>query len=247
VIDAHLEMLSMVLLTTVWAIGYGWVEGIINVGAALAKLNQTSFLSTYHIFLGATVVAISFSFGLLKGHRMLIHQKRYMFFTALGNVPYSLVVQDFSYFFFVPSNDRLVAISWTCGGLGLGCKILRAPWDPFMPVAIPYWYFLALAIAGAMLFLGYRSVLVDLLVTRQIMKEIGYSEKTRIATPLPNMPIIDSGTVVPAPVQADTPKPQTSLTLKAEEPKIPEKVTQAVDQDRDELVRKLRRRLERGT
>ena len=240
VIDAHLEMLSMVLLSTVWAIGYGWVEGIINVGAALQQLNQSAFLSTYHIFLGATVLAISFSFGLLKGHRMLIHQKRYMFFTALGNVAYSLVVQDFSYFFFVPANDRLGALSWTCGGLGLGCKMLRAPWNPDVLVAVPYWYFLALGLAAVAFFLGYRSVLVNLLVTRQIMKEAGYVEKTSTASTRTTLPLEPAA-------EEKTPTPVTPNPIPAPPPRLaPVETVKVVDVDRDELVRKLRKRLEQG-
>jgi hypothetical protein len=252
VIDAHLEMLSMILLSTVWAIGYGWVEGTVNIGRLLEKANQSSFLSTYHIFLGITIVAISFSFGLLKGRRMLIHQKRYMFFTAFGNVTYSLVAQDFSYFFFVGPNDRLIAISWTCGGLGLGCNILRAPWDPSVAVAIPYWYFLALGFAGFMFFLGYRSVLVDLLVTRQIMKEAGYVEK--MATPPikrptkstveEKPPTLPSASCVPKELKEQQTQAPMSQEIKPET-KREQQVADIIDADRDELVHRLRERLQR--
>jgi hypothetical protein len=237
VIDAHLEMLSMILLTTIWAVGYGWVEGVINVGAALTKLNQIGFLSTYHIFLGATVVAISFSFGLLKGRRMLIHQKRYMFFAACGNVAYSLVVQDFSYFFFVPATDRLDALSWTCSGLGLGCKVLRAPWNPNIPVAIPVWYFLALAFAGMMFFLGYRSALVNLLVTREVVKQVSFVEKV-LLSPFPQE--VKEKIIQPTPVPVE--KPATIIQkLLPTKPEVQAQVVVATD--REELVRKLRERL----
>ena len=249
VVDAHLEMLSMVLLSTIWAIGYGWVEGTVSIGALLAKANQSGFLSTYHIFLGMTIVAISFSFGLLKFRRMLIHQKRYMFFTALGNVAYSLVAQDFSYFFFVPSTDRLAAISWTCGGLGLGCKILRAPWDPTVQVAVPYWYFLALGFAGVMFFLGYRSVLVDLLVTRAVMKEVGFAEKTRVVAKSSaeeerhTQPAVPEAKPEEKTIEAANNPPEPPSPPPAESKQDP--IAKIVDSDRAELIRKLRERLER--
>ncbi len=232
VIDAHLEMASMLFLTTCWAVAYGWVEGAIDIGQVLRQANIPWFghYSLYHFVLGLTVFAISFSFGFLKFTRMLFHRKRYLLFTALGNYPYALVVQDFSYFFFAAPYDRLEGISWTCQGLGLGCFQLKIPWSYNLPLWIPAWYLVALAVSACFLFLAYRSALVNLLVTRQVMKQAGFLEKTRL----------DDVHVFKPKARERSPSPAPSPT-----PKATPEVTRIVDQDRDELIRKLRERLER--
>ena len=230
VIDAHLEMLSMLLLTTCWAVAYGWVEGTVGIGGLLEKVGVPWFghYSLYHIVLGLTVFAISFSFGFLKFTRMLFHRKRYLLFTALGNYPYALVAQDFSYFFFATPYDRLEGSSWTCQGLGLGCWQLKIPWSYNIPLWIPGWYFIALAVSVVFLFLAYRSALVNLLVTRQVMKQAGFLEKVRVGD-----------------VHVFTPKePRGSPSPPAPLAVTPE-VKRIVDQDREELIRKLREKLER--
>jgi hypothetical protein len=226
VIDAHLEMLSMIFLTTCWAVAYGWVEGVVGIGRLLSQANIPWFghYSLYHFVLGLTVFAISFSFGFLKFTRMLFHRKRYLLFTALGNYPYALVAQDFSYFFFANPYDRLEGISWTCQGLGLGCFELKVPWTYDVPLFIPAWYFVAIAVSLTFLFLAYRSALVNLLVTRQVMKQAGFLEKVRVGD-----------------VHVFTPTQEPQAVT----PKVTPEVERIVDEDREELIQKLRQRLER--
>lgn len=72
VIDAHLETVSMIFLTTIWAITYGWFEGQGQIAHEIhnyftfVNLGWIGVLSTYHLVIGASVFAISFSFGFLK-------------------------------------------------------------------------------------------------------------------------------------------------------------------------------------
>jgi len=251
VIDAHLETVSMIFLTTCWAIGYGWVEGTIDIGAVLAKAHITWLgrFSTYHFILGLTVFAISFSFGFLKFTRMLFYRKRYMLFTALGNYPYALVAQDFSYFLFAPITDRLDAKAWTCQGLGLGCFELKLPWAYNIPISIPWWYLIALAVSAGFFFLAYRSALVNLLVTREVMKEIGYVEKvTTKSSALAAEPFSPIALTSPGVVGDGRPTPtlrEQQAASKVEETKSEQQVAKIVDSERDELIRKLRERLER--
>jgi hypothetical protein len=229
VIDAHLEMVSMILITTLWAVGYGWVEGTIGIGALLIQAHVPWFgrFSTYHFVLGLTIFAISFSFGFLKFTRMLYYRKRYMLFTAIGNYPYAMAVQDFSYFLFVSPVDRLEAMSWTCQGLGLGCFQIKIPWTYDVPLIIPWWYLVALSISACFFFLAYRSALVNLLVTRMVMKEVGFSEKTRVG----ERRQVPSGK--PAPIAPIAPTPLVEV----------EKLPLIVDDEREELKRRLRERL----
>lgn len=247
VIDAHLETLSMIFLSTLWAVAYGWVEGTVGIGYILGQLNLPwlSFLgmqySPYHVVLGLTVFAISFSFGFLKFHRMLYARKRYMLFTALGTYPYALVVQDFSYFCFIPGPIRLSAAQWTCNGLRLGCWQLYNPWTTEL-YFFPRWYLVALTVAALCFFLAYRSALVNLLVTREVMKQAGFIEKkvwVRVPPTEPTTPTTGPEreeappTPPPAPLPIPPPKPNEVQAAKI------------VDQDRDELIRRLRERLER--
>jgi len=227
VIDAHLETVSMILVTTAWAVAYGWVEGVVGIGHLLATNPGVKWFgrfSTYHFVLGLTIFAISFSFGFLKCTRMLYHRKRYMLFTSLGNYPYALAAQDFSYFFFAPGD--LEASSWTCQGLGLGCWVLKNPWNMAVPFVIPRWYLVALAISAGFFFLAYRSALVDFLVTRQVMKEIGFVEKF---TAKPTAPVIHE-------------EHEESIPAKAEESRVEREVAKIVDAERDELLQRLRAR-----
>jgi hypothetical protein len=250
VMDAHLETLSMIFLTTCWAIGYGWFEADIGIGFLLGipgavngKVQWYSFLgglySSYHLFLGFTIFCITFGIGFLKFNRMLYAKKRYLLFTSLASYPWALTVQDFSYFFFAPTfnpgNYSLDTHAWTCGGLNLGCVTLANPWKPDVPFIIPRWYGVTLLISCVLFFLAYRSALVNLLVTRQVMKEAGYLEKVRVGdyqVPTPRT----ARDLPPSP--APPPQPRVKPQVKPE-------VIRIVDQDHDELVRRLRERLER--
>jgi hypothetical protein len=243
VIDAHLETLSMIFLTTCWAVAYGWVEGTVDIGHLLATtIGVTWFgrFSTYHFVLGLTIFAISFSFGFLKFTRMVYYRKRYMLFTAIGNYPYGLVTQDFAYFWFVPGSIRLDAMQWTCQGLGLGCYELYNPWtqDLFF---IPRWYLVALSISALFFFLAYRSALVNLLVTREVMKQSGFLEKTRVKSTTPTLPAIITTPTPKGKEKSEQPTPPP----KPENSKVERQVTRIVDEERAELIRKLRERLER--
>lgn len=252
VIDAHLETVSMFLVTTFWAVGYGWVEGTVGIGALLAQahVRWLGRFSVYHFVLGLTIFAISFGFGFLKFTRMLYYRKRYMLFTALGNYPYGMVAQDFSYFLFISPVDRLEAKSWTCQGLGLGCFQVKIPWTYDVPLVIPWWYIVALSISAVFFFLAYRSALVNLLVTRQVLKEIGFSEKTRVTVEEKEraVPETDSdhprGAVERAP---SLPAQEGPVAVEAQAQPLQERVSHIVDTERDELVRRLRNRLDRGS
>lgn len=257
VMDAHLETLSMIFLTTCWGIGYGWFEAVIGIGyllgipgAVTGKVQWYSFLgglySSYHIFLGFTIFCLTFGIGFLKFNRMLYARKRYLLFTSLASYPWALTVQDFSYFFFSPifnaGNFGLNSHAWTCGGLGLSCITLSNPWKPSIPFIIPEWYFVTLTISVVLFFLAYRSALVNLLVTREVAKEAGFIEKVKVTSNVPEI-----GTPSPTPTSQN--QPQEAATPPAEalpkESKAEQKVADIVDADREELIRKLRERLER--
>jgi hypothetical protein len=246
VMDAHLETLSMIFLTTCWAIGYGWFEAVIGIGfllgipgAVTGHVQWYSFLgglySSYHLFLGFTIFCITFGIGFLKFNRMLYYRKRYLLFTSLASYPWALTIQDFSYFFFAPvfnaGNYSLNSHAWTCGGLNLGCVTLANPWKPEIPFIIPRWYGVTLLIACVLFFLAYRSALVNLLVTRQVMKEAGYLEKVRVSDPSVS--------------HQRRPQEETPAVRPSPQPEVKHAVTRIVDQDHELLVRRLRERLER--
>jgi len=91
---------------------------------------------------------------------------------------------------------------------------------------IPRWYLVALAISAGFFFLAYRSALVDFLVTRQVMKEIGFVEKF---TAKPTAPVIHE-------------EDEESIPAKAEESRVEREVAKIVDAERDELLQRLRAR-----
>jgi hypothetical protein len=254
VLDAHLETLSMILLTSCWAVGYGWFEAVIGIGGLLGvpgsqggKVQWFQFLGTwyssYHLFFGFTIFVLTFGIGFLKFNRMLYARKRYLLFTSLAAYPLALTLQDFSYFFFSPifngTNSSLDTHAWTCGGLGLGCITLANPWKPTIPFIIPEWYFVTLTIALVLYFLAFRSALVNLLVTREVMKESGLIDKTVLG------PIRTSQTKQ-EPREAATPLEVTPPLKPTEaKPEVKPEVAKIVDQDREALIRKLRERIER--
>lgn len=223
----------MIFLSSLWAISYGWFEGTVNIGQVVSKIPYLTIpyighFSVYHIVLGLMVFAISFSFGLLKFTRMLFARKRYMMFTALGNYTYALALEDFSYFLFA-GYDRLDIKTWTCSILDLGCFELKFPWQYNVTFVLPRWYLVAFGFSAAMFFLAYRSALVNLLVTQEVMKQIGFTEKTRLAT-----------VQTPAAQESQEQTPSPSISP---EPVAKPEVSAIVDADREELVRRLRERL----
>jgi hypothetical protein len=253
VMDAHLETLSMIFLTTCWAIGYGWFEAVIGIGALLGipgtpggKVHWYSFFgvfySSYHLFFGFTIFVITFGIGFLKFNRMLYYRKRYLLYTSLASYPWALTVQDFAYFFFSPifnaGNYELNTHAWTCHGLNLGCVVLANPWKSNADFIIPRWYGVTLLISAVLFFLAYRSALVNLLVTRQVMKESGYLEKVRVKPAPSNPPSIPTEVPELIPSPAPPPAPKKGVM------KTPD-VARIVDQERDELLRRLVERLER--
>jgi hypothetical protein len=263
VMDAHLETLSMIFLTTCWAVGYGWFEAVIGIGYLLGIPGTPgsrtpwyeflgSYYSAYHLFFGFTVFVITFGIGFLKFNRMLYARKRYLLFTSLASYPWALTVQDFAYFFFSPifGSDKygLNSHAWTCHGLNLGCAILANPWKPDIPFIIPRWYVASLAVSALLFFLAYRSALVNLLVTRQVMKEIGFTEKVRVGSSRVRVPV----DVVPRPAGYEaTPAPPRASETRAHGPEVPPnpaketKAVEIVDKDREALKKRLRERLER--
>jgi hypothetical protein len=268
VIDAHLETLSMITLTTCWGIGYGWFEAVIGIGfllgipgAITGKVQWYSFLgglySSYHVFLGFTIFCLTFGIGFLKFNRMLYARKRYLLFTSLASYPWALTVQDFSYFFFSPifnaGNYGLDSHAWTCGGLGLGCIRLSNPWKPSIPFIIPEWYGVTLAISGILFFLAYRSALVNLLVTREVMKEIGFTIKIRSSTHDRGVPVDMDVDQTPEPTHPHLPPKTTAGEGRTHGVQVPRpvatpaepKIVELVDKDREELKKRLCERLAR--
>ncbi len=241
VIDAHLEMLSMIFLTTIWATVFAWFEGTAeDVGKwfhfiqAPWPLSLLGLFSTYHLVMGVSVFAISFSFGFLKFTRMLWARKRYLMFTALGNYSYAIALEDFLYFFFSVPYARLTHGIWTCSVLSLGCAVLKVPWTLEAPLVLPYWYFVAFTFSAVMFFLGYRSALVNLLVTREVMKQAGYLEKTRVSPTSDLAPPVEF--LNPPVVTERGPSSVRTVTPA---------VIHIVDKEHEDLIRKLRERLER--
>jgi len=176
VLDAHLELLSVVICTIIWAICYGWIEAN-AVGPFQVlyfdkhghlpwwlQLVWWSHLGFYQLIFFIMSTAITFSFGLLKVHRMWHHKKRYFLFTALGAYPFAWMIEDISYFVFVDSKlDRLESGSWTnwfFGGFTAG------------RLWIPTWWILTTILSFSLFFLAYRSALYNLLLEREVEQKL---------------------------------------------------------------------------
>ncbi len=109
-----------------------------------------------------------------------------------------------------------------------------------VPLIIPLWYFVAFTFSAIMFFLAYRSALVNLLITKQIMKQVGFLEKTRIETqPIPTAKETQEQFPSPAPPRIHEPEAKSAS-------KVERQATQAVSQEREELIQRLRVRLEHG-
>ncbi|MCJ7506362.1 hypothetical protein MUP05_07850 [Candidatus Bathyarchaeota archaeon] len=176
VLDAHLELLSVVICTIVWSVCYGWIEanaigpfqalyfdkyGHTPWWLNLVWLNHLGFYQLIFFIMSST---ITFSFCLLKVHRMWRHKKRYFTFTALGAFPFSWMIEDISYFVFVsPKLDHLCAESWTNWAFG-GFTAGRL-W-------IPTWWILTVILSFSLFFLAYRSALYNLLLEREVERKL---------------------------------------------------------------------------
>ena len=228
VMDAHLELLSVVVCTIIWAVCYGWIEAN-AVGPFQVlyfdkhghlpwwlQLVWWGHLGFYQLIFFVMSSAITFSFGLLKAHRMWRHKKRYFLFTAVGAFPFSWMVEDMSYFVFVdPKLDRLEPNSWTnwiFGGFTAG------------RLWIPTWWILTTILSFTLFFLAYRSALYNLLLEREVERKI---EALPEATPPPE------------PEAQPAPQDETeAATPRAETPPEAEKPTPEEEIRRRLLVKK---------
>jgi len=135
--------------------------------------------------------AITFSFGILKTHRMWRHKKRYFLFTAIGAYPFCWMIEDISYFIYIdPRIDRLCPESWTNWVLG-GFQAGR--------VWIPNWWIITTVFSFSLFFLAYRSALYNLLLEREV--------ESKLATQQPAQPQELAPEPEPA-AQEPTPPPE---------------------------------------
>jgi len=218
VLDAHLELLSVVICTIIWSVCYGWIEanafGPFQVlyfdryGHAPWWLNLVwwNHFSFYQLIFFVMSSAITFSFCLLKMHRMWRHKKRYFTFTAIGAFPFSWMIEDISYFVFVDSKlDRLCAESWTnwiFGGFTAG------------RLWIPTWYIIVTILSFTLFFLAYRSALYNLLLEREV--------EQKLTTEQPTEPIQPEEELAPEP----EPAPQEPASQPEAVPTAPEPTTE---------------------
>jgi hypothetical protein len=215
VLDAHLELLSVVVCTIIWSICYGWIEanaigpfqtlyfdkyGHTPWWLNLVWLNHLGFYQLIFFIMSST---ITFSFCLLKVHRMWRYKKRYFTFTALGAFPFSWMIEDISYFVFVsPKLDHLCAESWTNWAFG-GFTAGRL-W-------IPTWWILTIILSFSLFFLAYRSALYNLLLEREVER--------KLATEEPEQPEPAREELAPEPVPAiqepapPSPEPESVETI----------------------------------
>jgi len=221
VLDAHLELLSVVICTIIWSICYGWIEanaiGPFQVlyfdkhGHAPWWLQVVwwNHLGFYQLIFFVMSSAITFSFCLLKAHRMWHHKKRYFTFTALGAFPFSWMIEDISYFVFIdPKLDRLCPESWTNWVLG-GFQAGR--------VWIPTWWIITTIFSFTLFFLAYRSALYNLLLERVVEQKLTAQQLTEPTEPQELAPEPE-----PAP-QEPTPPPEEPIP---EKPPVPEPATE---------------------
>jgi hypothetical protein len=225
VLDAHLELLSVVICTIIWAVCYGWIEAnIVGPFQVLyfdreghlpwwLQLVWWKHLGFYQLIFLIMSCAITFSFGLLKAHRMWRHKKRYFLFTAAGAFPFSWMIEDISYFVFVsPKLDHLCAESWTNWAFG-GFTAGRL-W-------IPTWWILTVILSFSLFFLAYRSALYNLLLEREVERKLATQ---------PEQPEPAREELAPEPlpaIQEPAPQPESSPlgeTEKLEEPETQEEI-----------------------
>jgi len=237
VMDAHLELLSVVVCTIIWAVCYGWIEanaigpfqvlyfdkhGHLLWWLQLAWWNHLGF---YRLIFLIMSTAITFSFGLLEVHRMWRHKKRYFAFTALGAYPFSWMVEDMSYFVYVDSKlDRLGPDSWTnwfFGGFSAG------------QIWIPTWRILALVFSFTLFFLAYRSALYSLLLEKEVEETLTTQnpnpEQQELASgsePSPQEPALQLESLIERSDNYPEPNPETQVGSDGSRPSPPEPETQ---------------------
>jgi hypothetical protein len=172
--DAHLEQLSMIFCTFLFAWTYGWLEanaiepywrmyqgtyGHLPWWTRLVLWNQFGF---YQLVFAILTLSVTFSFGLIKIHRMFKQKKRYLVMTALGNFALSCLVLDISYFVYhsIETLKPGIWTTWPFGGLWVG------------KIYVPWWYFVSVLFVGTMFFLAYRSALYNLLLEREVEQRL---------------------------------------------------------------------------
>lgn len=227
VLDAHLELLSVVACTIIWAVSYGWIEA--NAIGPFQVLYHDRYghlpwwlqlvwwdhLGFYQLIFFVMSSAITFSFGLLKAHRMWRHKKRYFLFTSLGAFPFSWMIEDISYFIFIdPKLDTLDPEDWTNWIFG-GFRAGRL-W-------IPTWWIITIVLSFSLFFLAYRSALYNLLLERDVERQLEAA---------PTQPTNQEE----HPIQPEAPQP--SETEPEPEP-VEEPASEVPDDVRAELRRKL--------
>jgi len=131
VMDAHLEQLSMIVCTFIFTFIYGWIEAVAVApfwGLYEGKYGHLPWwvrlvwwkqFSFYQLVFGVMSLAVTFSFGLIKIHRMFRYKKRYLLFTFFGNLPFSWLVLDATYFVYHEFETLKPGIwtTWPFGGL----------------------------------------------------------------------------------------------------------------------------------
>lgn len=231
VMDAHLEQLSMIFCTFLFAWTYGWLEanaiepywrlyqgtyGHLPWWTRLILWNQFGF---YQLVFAVLTLSVTFSFGLIKIHRMFRHQKRYLIFTALGNFALSCLILDISYFVYHAFETLKPGIwtMWPFGGLWVG------------KLYIPWWYFVFVLFVGVMFFLAYRSALYNLLLEREVEEKLATQQPTELQELAPEPE--------PAP-QEPAPQPEPGISPPAETVVTTEKPTTEEEIRRRLLVKK---------
>jgi len=178
VMDAHLEQLSMIVCVFIFAWTYGWIEanaiepywrlyqgtyGHLPWWTRLVLWNQFGF---YQLVFAILTLSVTFSFGLIKIHRMFRQQKRYLVLTALGNFAFSCLILDVSYFVYHATETLKPGIwtMWPFGGLWVG------------KIYVPWWYFVSVLFISIMFFFAYRSALYNLLLEREVERKLATEE-----------------------------------------------------------------------
>jgi hypothetical protein len=161
-------------------------------------------------------LAVTFSFGLIKIHRMFRQKKRYLVFTALGNFAMSCLILDVAYFVYHETETLKPGIwtTWPFGGIWVG------------KIYVPWWWFATVLWSSAMFFLAYRSALYNLLLEREVEQKLTTKEA---------MPTLEPQELATEP----WPRPQEPVPLLDTESKPQEPVPPPERATEEEIRRRL--------
>jgi len=221
VMDAHLEQLSMIFCTFIFAWTYGWIEakaiapfwtlyegkyGHLPWWVRLVWWKQFSY---YQLVFAIMTLAVTFSFGLIKIHRMFRQKKRYLVFTALGNFAMACLVLDMAYFVYHEFETLKPGIwtTWPFGGLWVG------------KLYVPWWWFATILWSGIMFFLAYRSALYNLLLEREVEEKLAAQQPKEELAPEPEPALQE-----PAPQPEPEISPPAETVVTTEKPATEEEI-----------------------